>query len=503
MIRLPALLCIAVLLACPSSSTEEDPAERNSTVILASIRTDDSCSPATGTRYRREIFDLKGIQDVENSGGKDYYGFLLLRDDIVDQQSGIGAKRLLLNYSFDGNLRPPSQPTLNELSNGVEVPFGGFTDSAAGTLVVAADLIPERIAGLFAADPVIREHLVFTGSCSTDADCPTPQRCNDRARQCVDPFNHVGGLPAFYQVQVKAQTVVLSEKGVWIRSPAFYLVIDLCNGCLTRLPEVAVRDPEAEAICNESQTHLGIPNQPPTFPNLAAIGEVIEQEIPDEEGGEGGGEGGGGDDAGPGGGGGEAPPAPGIGPTELRVTTGNSGEDSTVGSPGAASLGRSKTAVWLIHPRHANQRNAPLELPDADQPPNDYCPVQGLAPEQESVCVLQGHPKRCNGLADQPLCLHDSDCAGDVSCLAPVTFAVEVAVPGEGEPEIQQRRCRVSSQDEDDPQAVDCVWLVCADYNNQVMEWKMDADWDTLKDNCSCVGLDQETTDTNCPVLGD
>ena len=80
---------------------------------------------------------------------------------------------------------------------------------------------------------------------------------------------------------------------------------------------------------------------------------------------------------------------------------------------------------------------------------------------------------------------------------------MSVAVPGGGEPEVQQRRCRVSSQDEDDPQAVDCVWMVCADYNNQVMEWKMDEDWDTLQSNCSCTGLNQEAVDQRCPLESD
>ena len=126
-----------------------------------------------------------------------------------------------------------------------------------------------------------------------------------------------------------------------------------------------------------------------------------------------------------------------------------------------------------------------------------------MAQEEDSTCILQGHPKTCGGEANAQVCLLDSDCPEAVACQAPATFGVQVAVPGEGEPEVQQRRCRVSTQDEDDPQAVECVWLVCADYNNQVMEWKMDAEWDILRDNCSCVGLDQETVDTRCPIQAD
>ena len=101
----------------------------------------------------------------------DFRTGLLVKDDIIDQQSGIGGKRFLLNYSFGGNLRPPSQPTLNELSNGVEVPVGGFTNASMGNVIVQGDLIPERVAGLLAADPVIRDELVFTSNCSSDEEC--------------------------------------------------------------------------------------------------------------------------------------------------------------------------------------------------------------------------------------------------------------------------------------------------------------------------------------------
>ncbi|MEC7750914.1 MAG: hypothetical protein VX405_05325 [Myxococcota bacterium] len=496
------LLVVFSLLGCPNQRNPEDPTEQNTTVIIAALPYNNSCIVADSERIRRSIYDIGDITSIDNPQGSDFRTGLLVKDDITDQQSGIGSKRFLLNYSFGGNLRPPSQPTLNELGNGVEVPVGGFTNASMGNIIVQGDLIPERVAGLLAADPVIREELVFTSNCSSDEECPVPQRCDLRARRCVDPFNHVGGLPGYYQVQVKVQTVMLSERGLWIKSPAFYHVIDLCNGCLNRIPAVAVPDPEGESYCREWQNNPGQANIPPTFPNLAAAAEVIEQELPDDEGGgEGGGEGV--EPVGDGGPGGGDAPVVGIGPTELLVTTVNSGPSSTTTAQGSADMGLSKTAVWLIHPAHANQREAPTELPDALRPPIDFCPVQNLTAEEDSVCTLQGHPKRCNGAPDQPLCLFDSDCAGGVSCLAPPTFAVSVAVPGGGEPEVQQRRCRVSSQDEDDPQAVDCVWMVCADYNNQVMEWKMDEDWDTLQSNCSCTGLNQEAVDQRCPLESD
>ena len=73
---------------------------------------------------------------------------------------------------------------------------------------------------------------------------------------------------------------MLGERGLWIKSPAFYHVIDLCNGCLNRIPAVAVPDPEGESYCREWQNNPGQANVPPTFPNLAAAAEVIEQGFP-------------------------------------------------------------------------------------------------------------------------------------------------------------------------------------------------------------------------------
>ncbi|HBU49261.1 MAG TPA: hypothetical protein DEB46_13210, partial [Myxococcales bacterium] len=286
------LLAVFSLLGCPNQRNPEDPTEQNTTVIIAALRYNNSCVVLEADRRRRSIYDIGDITSIDNPQGSDFRTGLLVKDDIIDQQSGIGGKRFLLNYSFGGNLRPPSQPTLNELGNGVEVPIGGFTNASMGNVIVQGDLIPERVAGLLAADPVIRDELVFTSNCSSDEECPVPQRCDLRARRCVDPFNHVGGLPGYYQVQVKVQTVMLSERGLWIKSPAFYHVIDLCNGCQNRIPAVAVPDPEGESYCREWQNNPGQANVPPTFPNLAAEAEVIEQELPDDEGGgEGGGEG--------------------------------------------------------------------------------------------------------------------------------------------------------------------------------------------------------------------
>ena len=173
--RTCVLLFSLATLGCPSQRNPEEPTEQNTTVIIAALRTDDSCAIADSDRMRRSIYDIGDITSIDNPEGSKFTGRLLVKDEITDEQSGIGGKKLLLSYSFSGNLRPPSQPTLNELGNGIEVPIGGFTNAAMGNIAVAAPLIPERVAGLLAADPVIRDELVFTSSCATNAECPAPQ----------------------------------------------------------------------------------------------------------------------------------------------------------------------------------------------------------------------------------------------------------------------------------------------------------------------------------------
>ena len=148
-------------------------------------------------------------------------------------QAGVGSK-LIVEYDFTGNLVQPTAAT-QRLRECVELGVPGLdpNDDGQELLVVTSPVIPEHVTQILANDPAISAELNRTST----------------------TMNTVSGLPGYYTVQVKIQALSLGLNGQWLRSPPYFMTVDLCDGCLTRIPEQLVPD-QPDPTCIPYQDHL-------------------------------------------------------------------------------------------------------------------------------------------------------------------------------------------------------------------------------------------------------
>ena len=243
-----SVLCC--LSACNLNSSLDEPSTTHSVLLLNQVHLAEGCNYVISSApLRRGIYDLSGV-DENNDQGRSYTAGLLLRDETVTE---IGSKRMIVSYDFSGNLVLPSPATRYELSQEIMVPIGGHLTPGEKDLIITAPIITEYVTKLLANDPAIRTELHW----------------DDRV------MNHQAGLPAFYQVQIKLQATTLSTEGVWLRSPPFYQVVDLCTGCISRVPDQLRYPPDVhDDVCQVYQDGIGSPAVFPLFADYTSTGEI-------------------------------------------------------------------------------------------------------------------------------------------------------------------------------------------------------------------------------------
>jgi hypothetical protein len=505
---LPAAALLNALACTPNASLDE-PSTTRSGFILSQVHLADACTfSISNPPLRRGVYDLAGV-DLNNDQGRTYTAGLWLRDETATE---IGSKRIIVSYDFSGNLVPPSPATRHELSQEIMVPIGGHLTPGDKDLIITAPIITEYVTKLLANDPAIRGQLHWDD----------------------EVMNHQAGLPAFYQVQVKMQATTLSTEGAWLRSPPFYQVIDLCVGCITRVPnQLRYSAGGFDDVCSPFQDNIGVAAAFPPFADLTSTGE-IDTEL----------------EAG--------------GVDKLALVALNGGEAITAWP--ATRRGSSNLGLWLIHPVYKGA-DAFLFSGIEVAAPNFFahCDVGPIASGSQRGCLISPYPRRCND-AGQTLCTLDSQCAEGISCATAVDLLIDNGNAGTpvlcGEPDVAGndiRRCagdgectvgEVCSEgacaspcdddndcagsdrcfasvcakpcDEESPcdegygcqpdhcvalPPVDgagkpkrnCMWVVCADANNEVMEWSPEgANVESQESNCKCFATDQEMLE-NCP----
>ena len=456
-----ALFGLTSLLACNAFTDSSETPTTTSIMILGSVLTEPTCEASISSdRLVRGIYDIKDV-DSTNSIGKEYLANLVIRDQT---QTGVGAKRLIVEYEFGGNLIQPTAATRNALRDCVElgVPFGGWTqgDENQESLLVSSPVIPEHVTQILANDPAIAEQL---------------HRDND-------VMNTISGLPGYYTVQVKVQALSLGLNGQWLRSPPYFMTIDLCDGCLERIPKQLVQD-QPDLTCRTYQDRIWQKLGYPEFPDLAA-----KTEGPQDD-----------------------------GDLNMPLETVNAGGTQTLGSLGAKRGGRSKTAVWLVTPNHDGKSEfayAGIRVPERN--PYATCGVGNIPPGESEECLVPTYPKVCeDGITP---CDDNDDCAGN--CIA--APSLRITEDGQG---TRQFLCGTPSENTNTntgaggdagpaadggtpPPAADgglpvvaCLYIVCADVDNEVLEWSPDPeDWESAKSNCTCYSEDSELAENGCPL---
>jgi hypothetical protein len=106
------LLVVFGLLGCNSLTDEGQTPTTTSIMIVAAALPEPNCGVGTGNeRLKRGIFDIKGV-DAENTIGAQYQTNLVIRDQT---QTGVGSKKLMVEYDFSANLIQPTAATRNLL----------------------------------------------------------------------------------------------------------------------------------------------------------------------------------------------------------------------------------------------------------------------------------------------------------------------------------------------------------------------------------------------------
>lgn len=453
------LAALASLGACNSFTDSSETPTTTSIMILGAALSEPTCEVGiTSDRLVRGIYDIKGV-DSTNSVGKDYVANLIVRDQT---QTGVGSKKLIVEYDFTGNLIQPTAATRNALRDCVElgVPFGGWTqgDDNQEAILISSPIIPEHVTQILSNDANIANEL----------------------RRDSTTMNTVSGLPGYYTIQVKIQALSLGLNGQWLRSPPYFMTIDLCDGCLTRLPEQLVSD-KPDSTCRRHQDRIFQKLAYPEFPDLTA---KTEGPLND-------------------------------GDLNMPVETANTGGTQTLGSLGAKRGGRSKTAVWLVTPNHDGKSEfsyAGIQVPERN--PYASCGVGNIPSGESEDCLVPTYPKVCeDGITP---CDDNDDCAGN--CVAAPTL--RITEEGQG---TRQFLCGVPSENTNTgtggdagpgadggtpPPAADgglpvvaCLYIVCADVDNEVLEWSPDPeDWESAKSNCTCYSEDSDLAEDGCPL---
>jgi len=454
------LLVVVGLFGCNSLTDEGQTPTTTSIMIVAAALPEPTCGVGSGNeRLKRGIFDINGV-DAENTIGAQYQTNLVIRDQT---QTGVGSKKLMVEYDFSANLIQPTAATRNILRQELSVPFGGWTqgDDGQDLLVISSPLIPEHITKILANDSAIYGEL----------------------KRDDTVMNTVSGLPGYYTVQIKVQALSLGLNGQWLRSPPYYLTIDLCDGCLTRIPEQLVKD-QSDATCHANQDRIWLKLAYPEFPNLSG-----KTEGPNDE-----------------------------GDLNMVLTTGNSGAVNTLGSLGAARGGRSKTGVWLVAPNHDGKSEfafSGLQVPDRN--PYATCGVNNVVAGESEDCSVPTYPKVCED-GSTP-CDNDDDCGGG-SCNTAQSLRI-TENPGQVVPFVCGTPDEttgpggnaggdagpVGDGGTPPPQAdgglpvVACLYIVCADVDNEVLEWSTEAEsWESAKSNCTCYSEDSDLAEDGCPL---
>jgi hypothetical protein len=392
--------------------------------------------------------------------GLEYHAGLVIRDQT---ETGVGSKKLVLEYDFGANLVQPTAATRNLLRQELTVPFGGWAEPELGTetLVARAPVIPEHVTDLLANDLRIAAEL----------------------RRSDTVMNTVSGIAGYYTVQIKMQALTLGRNGQWLRSPPFYMVIDLCDGCLTRIPQQLVKL-SFSPTCRRTQDQISLTLDYPPFPDLSAASGGPEDE--------------------------NAP--------TVEIEVGNAGGTKTLGSLGAQRGGRSKAGIWIATPRHIGREQFPFNGIEVAQPrPFADCDIGNVEAGGSATCNTALYPRLCSDGSTG--CRTDDDCAqAGGSCRASSNLRLnqddEVIEVKCGNPEENQ----ANNQGGDaGPQAdggggqqaqadggmpqVSCLYIVCADVDNEIVEWTPEAvSWEGTKSNCSCFSEDTELAQDGCPL---
>jgi hypothetical protein len=461
MMRVAFLTCLLSFNACSIGSDANDAAISTSVMIIAAVVPEPNCiSSPTADRLKRGIYDILTINS-NNSTGLEYTGYFLIRDQTA---TGVGSKRLAVEYDFSSNLVQPSSATRSLLRQELTIPFGGWTQGDGGNnlLVAPAPVIPEHVSKILANDPAISAEL-HRGDAT---------------------MNTVSGLPAYYTVQIKVQALSLGLNGQWLRSPPYFMTVDLCEGCLTARPEQLAFD-IPDSTCKKTQDQIYAKLVYPAFPDLAAKTEGPVSE----------------------------------GSLSLPLITANQGGATTLNSKGAKRHGRSKTGVWLVSPNHAGMAEFPfagIEVPERNA--FATCGVGNIQPGEDEVCETPTYPRICDdGITG---CIDDEQCAGgtcvgsgnlkmkideetyvDVNCGSPE--AEEEGNGGDGQdagPATPDGGVTPPVADGGLP-VVACLYIVCADVDNEVLEWdKESLSWESSKSNCTCYSEDTELAEDGCPL---
>ena len=458
--RLLLSLMILSSVACDALTDASETPITTSIMIVGAALAEPTCDvSASSDRLVRGIYDIKGV-DSTNGIGKQYTANLIVRDQT---QTGVGSKKLIVEYDFTGNLVQPTAATRNALRECVElgVPFGGWTqgDDGQELLVVTSPVIPEHVTQILANDPAISAELNRTST----------------------TMNTVSGLPGYYTVQVKIQALSLGLNGQWLRSPPYFMTVDLCDGCLTRIPEQLVPD-QPDPTCIPYQDRIWQKLTYPEFPDLTA---KTEGPLND-------------------------------GDLNMPLETVNQGGTATLGSFGATRGGRSKSAIWLVTPNHDGKTEftyAGLQV--AERNPYATCGVNNVVPGESEKCLVPTYPRVCED--GRTPCSKDEDCNGGSCTTAPSLRVTEE--PGF----TRQFACGTPSENTNTggggdagpgadgglpPPAADgglpvvaCLYIVCADVDNEVLEWSPDPEsWESAKSNCTCYSEDSDLAEDGCPL---
>ena len=460
MMKVGFLTCLLAFNACSIGDANEA-AISTSIMIIASVASESNCeSTPTGERLKRGIYDIFTV-DGSNSKGLEYTGNFVIRDQTA---TGVGSKHLALEYDFSSNLVQPTSATRSLLRQELTIPFGGWTqgDDGSNLLVAVAPIIPEHVSKILANDPAISAEL--------HRNDPT--------------MNTVSGLPGYYTVQIKVQALNLGRNGQWLRSPPYFMTVDLCHGCLSIRPRQLEFD-VPDSTCRATQDQVYVKLRYPDFPDLTA-----KTEGPAEE-----------------------------GSLSLPLIITNRGGRPTRNSLGAKRNGSSKTGVWLVSPNHAGRAEFPyagIEVPERNA--FATCGVGNVSPGEDEVCETPTYPRICDdGVTG---CIDDQQCPGG-SCNGSGTLKLKIdeetyvdvhcgtpeAEEGGGDGNTQDAGAGTPDGGVAPPVAdgglpvVACLYIVCADVDNEVLEWDKEAtSWESSKSNCTCYSEDTELADNGCPL---
>jgi hypothetical protein len=456
--RLFVAMLLALVSACNGLSDADEASVSTSIMILAAVVPESNCSTSeSGKRLARGIFDLNGVGPA-NSVGREYISNLIIRDQT---QSGVGSKRLVVSYDFSANLIAPTAATRSQLRQQLTVPSGGWTQgtAAAKQLMVIGHVIPEHVTKILANDANIYAEI--------GRDDYT--------------MNHVAGLPGYYTVQITVQALSLGLNGQWLRSPPYFLTVDLCDGCLTRRPEQLAFD-KGDSVCRSHQDEIWVKLMYPPFPNLSATTKGAVNE----------------------------------GDAQMPLFIENSGAAQTLGSRAARRSGRSKAGVWLISPNHRGKDDFPfagLAVPERNA--FGECGAGNILPGETEDCLVPSYPRFCE--VSGQACVSTDDCGDDDNCLTSSNLLVAAGDAGFvsahcGTPtETPQQGGGDAGPGSDGgppppppdggTPIVSCLYIVCADVDNEVLEWNTDGvSWESDQSNCTCYSEDSELAENGCPL---